>query len=110
MSEDSVLFKDFSDDRKPVLFSAQGERYEAFPALSIETVQELTLIANGIDESNILDGLDKFFSMVMDDDNLIRIKAQMRNKANPLTTTQAVDVMNWILEQYGLRPSQSSSD
>lgn len=107
---DSVEFKDFTDDRKPIRFMAQGEKYECHEALSIATTQEIATAAANVNEDNVLDGLDTFFSIVMDEDNASRLAAQMRSKTNPLTTAQSVNIMHWVLERYGLRPTQPSSD
>ncbi len=104
-----VRFMDFSDERKPLRFAANGKRYECHEAISIPATQEISALATGATEETLLDNLDSFFSIVMDEDNAARIKDHMRDNGSPLTGSQAVKVMHWILGEYGLRPLESSS-
>lgn len=108
--DDNVRFMDFSDDRKPIRFAANGHRYECHEAISIPDTQLVAGLAEGVTENNLLTHLDQFFSIVMDADNAARIQKHMRDRKSPLTGKQSVDVMKWILGEYGLRPLESSSD
>lgn len=109
-ADDNVNFMDFSDDRKPIRFAANGKRYECFQAISIPDTQLVANLAGDVTEDNLLEHLDKFFDIVMDEENATRIHAHMRDRNSPLTGSQAVKVMQWILGEYGLRPLESSSD
>lgn len=110
---ENVRFMDFSDDRPPLRFAANGHQYDCHPALSIPALQELgtsDVLTGDMEAGKVLEGLDAFFAMVMDADNAARIQAHMRDKANPLTATQATRVMRWIVQEYTARPLESSED
>lgn len=109
-ASDNVRFMDFSDNRSPIRFAANGHRYECHEAISIPDTQLIAALAGDVTEETLLGNLDEFFSIVMDVDNAARIQAHMRDRKSPLTGEQAVKVMKWILGEYGLRPLESSSD
>ena len=110
MSDNGVSFKDFTRKRKPVNFKIEEQRFDCVPALPVETTQVITRIARDISNENALESLNEFFQEVLLDDGAARIKALMADKKNPLETDQAVEILYWLLEVYGLRPTQSSSD
>jgi hypothetical protein len=109
-TDDNIIFMDFSDDRKPIRFAANGKRYDCHEAISIPDTQLIAGLASDATEENLLTHLDEFFNIVMDEDNAARIQAHMRDRKSPLTGDQAVRVMKWILEEYGQRPLENSSD
>lgn len=113
MSSDEVQFQDFSDSRKPVRFKVQGELYQAYEALSVDTLQRVVTFAKQVGDlsDDVIPALSGFYRLVMDEENATRLINQFVSQAEePATADQAVAVMNWLLEVYGLRPSVSSSD
>ena len=112
MSEDNVSFKDFTRKRKAVKFVVDdsGDVFHAAPALPVSTTQLLAKIAVEINQSNQLEKLDEFFGEVLLDDGAAKLKSKMQNKANPLDSEQATEILFWLLEVYGLRPTKSSPD
>lgn len=107
---DSVQMRDFTKKRKPVQFAYSGVVYRCYPGLAPESLQELLQYAEGVDASNALTSLDSFFGLVMNADNAALIRAKLRDREDPLELDTAADIMMWVLEQYGLRPTQSSPD
>lgn len=110
-TDNNVKFKDFSKKRKPVFFTLDGdERFDCSPGLPVELLQELALLATGVTEENAADALKEFFKLALVDEAYERLLLKMRDKQNPLELDQARDIMMWLLEVYGFRPSQPSSD
>lgn len=108
---DADGYADFSDDRKPVRFSAQGQRYECFPALAIGTTQKVAHIADDLEDGDVLGSLKGFFDLVMDPDSAARLYSQLADQSpGSLTTDQGVKIMHFVMERYGLRPLEQSSD
>lgn len=109
MTDNGVSFKDFTRKRKPVNFKIEDEHFDCVPALPVETTQVIARIAKEISDDNALEKLNEFFGEVLLGDGAERIRLLMGDKKNPLETDQAVEILYWLLEVYGLRPTQSSS-
>lgn len=109
---DADGYADFSDERQPVRFSAQGERYEAFSALSVGTAQKIAHIRENIAEpDNELMLLEAFFNLTMDPDSAARLVKQLTEQSPvSITVPQGVKIMHHVMEKNGLRPTQPSSD
>lgn len=108
---DADGYADFSDDRKPIRFSAQGQRYECHLALAAGTGQRVAHAADGLDPEDAVAALSAFFHLVMDEDSAKRITKQLRDQSpDALTVEQGVKIMHHVMEKYGLRPTQPSSD
>lgn len=108
---DADGYADFSDERQPIRFSAQGQRYECFPALAAGTGQKVAHSADGLDPSDAVGALSVFFHLVMASEDADRLEKQLRDQApDSLTVEQGVKIMHYVMERYGLRPTQPSSD
>lgn len=107
---DSVQMRDFTKKRKAVQFKLDDDVYRCYPGLAPDNLQTLVQFADDVTMENALSKLDGFFELVMNEDNATRIKAKLRNKEEPLEIAEATEIMLWILEAYGLRPTQSSPD
>jgi hypothetical protein len=115
VTNDDVRFKDFSKKRKPVFFvldgpTPDGERFDCYPALALPSLQEIALISGNMTADNATESFEEFFSVVMQPDSATRMAAKLHDRANPLDPDQANEIMEWLMEVYGLRPSQPSSD
>ena len=110
----SVQFKDFTKKRVEVYFTlADGPegRYDCVPALSLPAVQELALIGGNFRHDNVMASFEEFFNLVCVPESAKRLIDKMTNdKMDPIDKEQAVEIMNWLLEVYGMRPTQPSSD
>jgi hypothetical protein len=110
MTDNAANFKDFTRKRRPVYFMLGDEKFDCAPALPVETTQMIVRIAKSITDENALGSLNEFFAEVLLGDGAERIRAAMADKTEPLETTQATEILYWLLEVYGLRPTQPSSD
>lgn len=108
---DADGYADFSDERKPIRFKAQGERYECHLALAAGTGQKIAHAADGLDPTDAVGALSAFFRLVMDEASAERITKQLRDQSPAsLTVAQGLKIMHHVMEKYGLRPTQPSSD
>jgi hypothetical protein len=110
----SVNFKSFKKERPPVFFTlgdAPEDRYDCYPALSLPVLQEIALIGANFDINNAVKSFADFFGAVMPEEAARRIAHKMEfDRVDPIDKEQALEIMNWLLEVYGLRPTQPSSD
>lgn len=104
--------KDFSRARERLQFTIDGDLFEAAPALPGKTLTEFGKRFSDIAETDLADRLDIFadaLSMVLLPDSNALFQKRFEDLERPIQLEQASDVIVWLLEQYGLRPTQPSS-
>lgn len=106
---DNVVIKDFTKKRKVIQFDLDGHRYVCYPALAIPSLQEISTLAADFTPATAVEQLTKFFEVILPDEDAMRLSAKLTDKNNPLELDQAADIMHWVVEAYGLRPTTSSS-
>jgi hypothetical protein len=104
--------KDFTRQRERLQFTIDGDVFEAAPALPGKTLTEFAKRFADIADTNLSDRLDVFadaLGMVLLPDSAALFTKRFEDLAHPIELEQASDVIVWLLEQYGLRPTQPSS-
>lgn len=74
------------------------------------TMEEISKTQDLAQQSKMFTSL---FELVLLEDSATRFIERMGNKADPISLMQINDIMPWIMEQYGMRPtmpSENSSD
>jgi hypothetical protein len=108
-----VEYKDFSRQSKQIKFTVGAQEYDAVPALGLGLAVEMSNIGKtfaGGEGLERVDTLWEFFGGILQDDGADRLKKQAYSKIDPLDIRQLMNIMNWLLEVYGLRPTQPSND
>lgn len=110
-TSDSVNFKDFKKKRRDIYFTnGPDERYDCVPALSLPAIQDIAKLSEGFTIETAVDHFVEFFNTVLVEESAQRFEHKMRtDKIDPIDQEQALDMMLWVLEQYGVRPTQPSS-
>lgn len=109
----TLEYKDFSRPSRQVRFTVGSYEYEAMPAIPLGMALDMAKLKNiftSEDPAAKLDGLWSFFDGALLDDGGQQIQKQAYDKKDPLDTHQLMEIMNWLLEVYGLRPTQPSID
>lgn len=109
---DSV--KDFSRPRKRIRFRIDGDLFEAASALPAETLVEF---ANGFGEVNakvlppseLFTAVRDVLGLVLLPESFKRLSARLRDRQHPVDMDQMTEAVVWLVEQYGLRPTQPPS-
>lgn len=68
---------------------------------------------DGLSASDIMSSPDTFtkmFKMVLEPASAERFIERMNSDEEPISMPQVMDVIPWIMEKYGLRPLEQSSD
>jgi hypothetical protein len=113
VSNTVLEYKDFSRPKRQVKFTVGGYEYEAMSAIPLGLALDMAKVARtfkAVDEDSRLDGLWQFFDAALMGDGGKQIQKQAYDKTDPLDTNQLVSIMNWLLEVYGLRPTEPSSN
>lgn len=108
-----VEFKDFSRPERRVTFKVGGYDYEAMSRIPLGLALDLGKVARtfaSADTEDKLAGLWQFFDAALLGDGGQKIQKQVYDKNDPLDTNQLIEIMNWLLEVYGLRPTEPSSN
>jgi hypothetical protein len=110
---DGAPVKDFSRARKQLKFRIDTDEFEAAKALPGKTLARFAARFNDIENVALDKQLDAFtdaLSMVLLPESDARFQKRLDDLENPIELDQASDVIQWLLEQYGLRPTEPSSD
>lgn len=110
-----VAFKDFTKAKKQVRFRIDVDVFEAPSVLPIPVLQQLAgsadaLKAGGASSAETLDQVIGIFDIILLDASAAKLRERIASKDNPVDLEQLMDIMLWLLEVYGLRPTQESSD
>jgi len=108
--------KSFTKVRKELKFEIDGDVFEAAPALPADTLMDFATQFEGMDEN---DGAKAQLAMVtvletvLVPESFQHFRARMGDPQQPIELDQVNDVVQWIMSEYGMRPtlpSERSSD
>jgi hypothetical protein len=102
-----IEIKDFSFSLEPKRFRINSDVFEACPALPLNMASTLArfkdLTAVDADEK-----LLEFFDAILLDGSAMRFRERASSKTEPIPMTALMPIINWLLEEYGLRPTVPS--
>lgn len=110
---DATPIRDFSRKRERLVFRIDDDVFEAAAALPGNTLAQFATRFSNV-ESVPLDQQLKVFAdalgLVLLPESNARFQKRLDDLQNPIELEQASDVITWLLEHYGLRPTEPSSD
>lgn len=104
--------KDFSQARERLLFKIDGDVFEAAAALPGKTLARFAGRFGDIDKvapEQQLDAITDALGMVLLPGSAALFAKRLEDLTNPISLEQASDVITWLLERYGMRPTEPSS-
>lgn len=107
------VIKDFSH-RVNVQFKIDDDVFEGIPDLPaldlVQFIGELSRISetDNMREQTVL--FEKLFRLMLVPESADRFVARMGDREKPISLQQIQDIMPWMLGEYGLRPTEPSSD
>ena len=105
--------KSFSRSRPKIQFDIDGDVFTAAPGLPAGTLAEFGIrYADAVSDSGIkqqYDSLSAVIRLVLLPESYERFTARMTDSERPIDLEQLNEVIVWLLEQYGLRPTGPSS-
>lgn len=121
------MAKDFSREARVVEFTINRDTFRGKPHLAAQTMIDFTLKVEGIDEATATPGdgfrtMREALQMVLMPDSYKRMVDRMQDPtvANPdapvdednppIELPQLTEVLEWVMGEYGLRPTQSAQD
>lgn len=105
--------KDFGKVRPRVQFRVDGDDFEAAPAIPAEILAEFAARYEGVNEAEGVRETYQMLVSVLDlvllPDSHTLLQSRLKDRANPVDIDQLTEIIEWLMEQYGLRPTRSSS-
>lgn len=102
--------KDFTRKRSRILFRIDDDLFEASPALPAETLYEFSLRFSDLDKTeDRLSALVEVLEMTLLPESCTIFRTRLKDPERPIELDQLNDVLVWLLEQYGARPTMLSS-
>ena len=105
--------KDFTRERKEIKFKIDADVFEAARAIPGEILAEFATKFSGISDappSEHLPAMLGAVEMVLVPESFKRFRTRLSDLENPIDIEQIGEVITWLLGEYGLRPTQLSSD
>ena len=114
---DVVKFKDFSLSPEPITFKIEPDTFECYPEIPLDVLMEVSQVAQS--EAT---GMERFkqtlelFEGIMSPEWYEIFKHRCRKgtredpNPNPIGMRHIRDILPWIMEVYGLRPTPESSE
>lgn len=109
--------KDFSAPKDPIRFKVDDDIFEASPEISAGLVIEFAEKAEMFDKVNdedlvpreILNILVNFFDDMLLPESAEAMARRMKDKKNPIGLERLLSIFQWLLGEYGLRPTEPGS-
>lgn len=106
--------KDFSRKRDAKIFLVDGDTFEATSTLPGEVFVKFTERFVEFEESdtwrNNFDALAAALELVLLPDSYKLLRDRLNDLTNPVGLEQMADIVLWLMDEYGLRPTQPPSD
>lgn len=104
--------KDFSRKQERLLFRIDDDVFEAARALPGEVLVQFAKRYSNIEDAPTEQKIDIFkqvLELVLLPESHARFIKRFADLENPIQIEQASDVVQWLMEHYGKRPTQPSS-
>jgi hypothetical protein len=105
--------KDFSKSRKRLQFRIDGDVFEAAPAVPAEVMISFAEKFTMADPTKMTVAQQvgifrEVLEIVLLPDSMQRMKSRMSDAANPVDIEQLDQIIQWLFEEYGMRPTTES--
>lgn len=103
--------KDFTKQREAISFTIDPDTFRAYPAMAAQTLIDFAAKAKALDSADgaaMIGVYREVLAEVLEPDSFERFTARMADRLNPIDPSQVSDIVAWLFEQYGMRPTQPS--
>lgn len=105
--------RDFSKKRKDISFRVDDDIFHAAPGVPADVLMDFAAEFSGLTTQATVDQQLKafrgMFEVVLLPESLKRFNERMRDRENPIEIDQVEEIISWLMEQYGLRPTEVPS-
>jgi hypothetical protein len=105
--------RDFTKARKDISFRVDDDMFHAARGVPADVLLDFATEFSSMETSATIDQQLKAFRSMLEvvllPESLKRFNERMRDRENPIEIDQVEDIVTWLMEQYGLRPTEPSS-
>lgn len=109
MTDGIARFKDFTGDGGKIQFAISGETFTAKDDIPLAYMGKLAELGEGLGS----DGggvILELFAKLLEPESFTRFEMAVNGESSTVIgITRVKDIIPWLLEQYGLRPTEASS-
>lgn len=113
MTDGIARFKDFTGDSDPIQFKIRDEVFTALDDIPLAHFGRLAELGDDLTNSDADNAVDRFltlFSKLLEPESYARFeKAVKGESATVIGISRVKDIIPWLMEQYGLRPTEAPS-
>lgn len=123
MSDEEVIFKDFTVKRRPIVFGISGVKYHCIPAIGVEDLQQIGKVfknakpLEATDEAaDVMSNLDahvetmrQAFRLFLQPESYEDFLEKLKDRNDPVDINQLLEIVQWVLAKYTNRPTEPSS-
>lgn len=115
VEDDEVEIKDFTIKKKRVKFKIDDDIFEASRVLGLPMMQDLVKVTKGlgnVSETQDYSAISKIFEELLVEGSAKRFNERLMKKGDEGIDVreQLLPILHYILEKFGVRPTQPSSD
>jgi hypothetical protein len=104
--------KDFTRERKKIEFKIDDDVFTAKSPIPAQTLMDFASAFSSMNEDSAVEDQLAAFQGVLDlvlmPQSLERFKQRMSDADEPVSVEQVEEIVSWLFEEYGLRPTQPS--
>jgi hypothetical protein len=105
--------RDFTKARRDISFRVDDDMFHAARGVPADVLLDFATEFSSMETSATIDQQLKAFRSMLEvvllPESLKRFNERMRDRENPIEIDQVEDIVTWLMEQYGLRPTEPSS-
>lgn len=110
LSPNDAEIRDFSR-RIDVRFRVDEDVFVGVAGIPALDLLEFGALYDGLSETDIMkkpEAFTKMINLVLQDESAQRFNARMSDRSNPISMVQVMEILPWIMERYGMRPTEPS--
>lgn len=110
----SAEIMDFSSPQETIKFRVDDDVFEASPEIAAISMMRFAESAERFEDEALpveekIRILQNMFRLILLPESAGRFIRRMEDDTHPIGMRQFLDVIKWLMEQYGLRPTESDS-
>lgn len=107
--------KDFTTPKRTIKFKIDDDVFEAAPEIAAGLMLEFASEADRLDEQSLASAdamhiMTTLMQALLLPQSFTVFKSRLSDQLHPIGVQTFADVVSWLLEQYGLRPTESDSE
>lgn len=109
-----LIMRDFTRERKKIEFKIDDDVFTAKSPIPAQTLidfaKQFTSLSTASTVEDQLSAFNGVLELVLMPASLERLKVRMSDPDEPVAIEQIEEIITWLFEEYGMRPTEPPSD